>query len=81
MEKNPTGNSQKGKSSVQKLLLKKNFFKRIGDIVKWSLIILLVLTIGCFITNFFVPGIAKWIGLGAGIVLSFTDRSNYFYQE
>ena len=57
------------KAVVQKLLLKKNFFKRIGKIVKWSLILLLVLTTGCFITNFFIPGIAKWIGVAAGLVL------------
>ena len=30
---------------------------------------MLVLTLGCFITNFFVPGIARWLGLSAGIVL------------
>ena len=57
------------KALVQKLLVKKNFFNRIAAIVKWSLIVLLILTIGSFITNFFVPGIAKWIGLAAGIVL------------
>ncbi len=57
------------KAVVQKLLLKKNFFKRIGNIVKWSILTLFILTVGCFITNFFVPGVAKWIGLAAGLVL------------
>ncbi len=61
--------TKKVKALVQKLLLKKNFFKRIIAIVKWSLIVLLILTIGCFIVNFFAPGIAKWIGLAAGVVL------------
>ena len=61
--------TKKVKAWVQKIVLKKNFFKRIAGIIKWSLIILLTLTIGCFITNFFVPGIAKWIGLAAGIFL------------
>ena len=57
------------KSLVQKLLVKKNFFRRIARIIKWFAIILLVLTFGCFIINFFVPGLAKWIGLIAGILL------------
>ena len=57
------------KALVQKLLLKKNFFKRITAIIKWSFIVLLVFALGSFIINFFVPAIAKWIGLVAGIVL------------
>ena len=40
------------KSLVQKLLVKKNFFRRIARIIKWSVIILLALTFGCFILNF-----------------------------
>ena len=61
--------TKKVKANVQKLLLKKNFFKRIMAIVRWSSIVLLTLTIGCFIANFFIPGIAKWIGAAAGIIL------------
>ncbi len=61
--------TKKVKSFVQKMLVKKNFFKRIGGIVKWSLIILLVLTVGSFICNFIFPGVARWIGLAAGLLL------------
>ena len=61
--------TKKVKALVQKLLLRKNFFKRIMALVKWALIILFILTLGCFIVNFFLPGIAKWIGLAAAVVL------------
>ena len=57
------------KALVQKLLLKKNFFKRIAGIIKWSLLVLMALILVSFISNFFIPGIAKWIGLGAGVLL------------
>lgn len=61
--------TKKVKALVQKLLLRKNFFRRIAALVKWSLAILFILTIGCFIINFISTGIAKWVGLAAGVVL------------
>ncbi len=60
--------TKKVKSFVQKLLVKKNFFKRIFSIAKWLLISLLLLTIVSFVTNFFIPGVSKWIGLAAGLI-------------
>lgn len=57
------------KKIVQKILLSKTFFKRITKLLSWSIIILLFLTISSFIVNFFAAGIAKWIGLAAGILL------------
>ncbi len=60
------------KALVQKVLLKKNFFKRIAAIIKWTLLVLLILMFGSFITNFFLPGLAKWLGLGAGVLLLLT---------
>jgi NTE family protein len=57
------------KSIVQKFLLRKNFFKRIVTIVKSILLILFVLMIGSFVFNFFKPGLAKWLGFSAGILL------------
>ncbi|HRO69531.1 MAG TPA: patatin-like phospholipase family protein [Chitinophagaceae bacterium] len=60
--------TKKVKSFVQKLLVKKNFFKRISSIAKWLLISLFLLTIISFIANFFIPGVSKWIGLAAGVI-------------
>lgn len=57
------------KSAVQKFLMKKNFFKRIFRIIKWVLITLPGLMFACFILNFFLPAVAKWLGLGTGILL------------
>src|SRR5690606_24637268 len=60
--------TKKVKSFVQKLLVKKNFFKRIFAIAKWLLISLLLLTIISFVANFFIPVVSKWIGLAAGVI-------------
>ncbi len=57
------------KRIVQKMLLGNNVFKKLGRILTWTFIILLLLTVGCFIANFIYPGIARWIGLGAGALL------------
>ena len=61
--------TKKVKSIVQKALVKKNFFRSVVSVVKWLIISLLTLTLGCFIGNFFIPGISKWIGFAAGILL------------
>lgn len=57
------------KGFVQRMLMGKSPFKRVINIVKWTLISLTVFSIGCFILNFFLPGVAKWLGLGAIVVL------------
>lgn len=57
------------KKKIQQMLLGNNIIKRILRIITWTIIILLLLTIGCFVVNFIWPGIAKWIGLAAGVTL------------
>jgi NTE family protein len=57
------------KKKIQQLLLGGKAFRRMMVTLKWSFIILLVLTVGCFVINFFWPGIARWVGLAAGITL------------
>ena len=51
------------------MLMGKNPIKKITNLIKWTLIFLLSLTVICFVINFIWPGIAKWIGLAAGIAL------------
>ena len=54
------------KKIIQKTLLGNNVIKRISRFVAWTIFLLLLLTISCFIINFIWPGIAKWIGVVAG---------------
>lgn len=69
------GNSNNGrftkwiKRVMQKFLLGKNILKRATRFITWTVVLLLLLTIGCFIANFFFAGVAKWIGLAAGVFL------------
>lgn len=51
------------------MLMGKNPIKKIANLVRWIIIALLSLTVTCFVMNFIWPGIAKWIGLAAGITL------------
>ena len=51
------------------MLMGKNPVKKIFRLVKWIILSLLILSTTCFIVNFIIPGIAKWIGLAAGISL------------
>jgi NTE family protein len=51
------------------MLMGKNPIKKIVNLIKWTVVSLLSLTVACFIVNFIWPGIAKWIGLAAGITL------------
>src|SRR4029079_14354235 len=57
------------KKIIQKALLGGRFFRRLTGFIKWIVILLVVLSAGCFVFNFFSSGIAKWIGLGAAILL------------
>ncbi|MBC7874308.1 MAG: patatin-like phospholipase family protein [Ferruginibacter sp.] len=57
------------KRFISGMLMGSNPLKKIFNLVKWTIISLLSLTVLCFVFNFFLPGIAKWIGLGAGIAL------------
>lgn len=57
------------KRVIQKMLLGSNMFKKISRIATVILLLLLLLTVGCFVINFIWPGMAKWIGLGAGLLL------------
>lgn len=57
------------KKWVQKIVLKPKSLARFFLFIKWTLILLLATSVGCFIINFFKPGIAKWLGLTAGILL------------
>ncbi|MEO6612359.1 MAG: patatin-like phospholipase family protein [Chitinophagaceae bacterium] len=55
--------------AISNMLMGKNPIKRIFNLVKGTVITLFTLTIACFICNFAWPGIAKWIGLAAGLAL------------
>ena len=55
------------KKIVQKMLLGKNILRRITRFITWTIILLLLLTLGSFVANFFFAGVAKWIGLAAGV--------------
>ena len=57
------------KRVIQRMLLGGKVIKHIIRFVSWTIILLLLLTLSCFVINFFWPGIAKWIGLAAGITL------------
>jgi len=57
------------KRIIQKMLLGSNIFKKISRIATVIVFLLLLLTVGCFVINFIWPGIAKWIGMGAGLLL------------
>ena len=57
------------KKIIQKMLLGGKVLKHIIRFITWVILLLLLLTLGCFVINFFWPGIAKWIGLAAGITL------------
>ena len=57
------------KKMVQKFLLGSKLFRNIRRIIVFAFASLLLATIGCFVFNFFRPGIAKWLGLGAGLLL------------
>lgn len=57
------------KRVIQKMLLGTNIFKKISRIATVVVGLLLLLTVGCFVINFISPGVAKWIGLGAGLLL------------
>ncbi len=57
------------KKTVSGMLMGKKPVKKIFKLVKWSLLSLFSLAIACFVANFIWPGIAKWIGLAAGISL------------
>ncbi|MEO7922099.1 MAG: patatin-like phospholipase family protein [Chitinophagaceae bacterium] len=54
---------------VSGMLMGRNPIKKIFNFIKWTVITLLVLTVACFVINFIRPGISKWIGLAASIVL------------
>ena len=57
------------KKVIQRMLLGSNVIKRITKLITVIVLLLLLLSITCFIINFIKPGIAKWIGLAAGITL------------
>ncbi len=57
------------KKMIQQLLLGSKLLRNLRIVVMVALLTLLAATIGCFVINFFKPGIAKWIGLGAGLLL------------
>jgi NTE family protein len=57
------------KRIIQRMLSGKNVIKRIIRFIAITIALLLLLTLGCFVVNFFRPGIAKWIGVGAAVAL------------
>ena len=57
------------KKIIQRILLGGKVIRRIIRFITYTCILLLLLTLSCFVINFFWPGIAKWIGLAAGITL------------
>lgn len=57
------------KKKIQQILLGGKAVKRLIRFITVTFIILLVLTIGSFVVNFFWTGISKWVGLAAGITL------------
>jgi NTE family protein len=57
------------KKWIQRLVLRPQSLKRILSFVKWLFILLLLSSISCFVVNFFYPGIAKWLGLSATVLL------------
>ena len=60
------------KKFISNMLMGKKPFRRIANLFKFVLITLLGLTVASFIVNFFAPGIAKWIGVGAAAALILT---------
>ena len=57
------------KKIIQQMLMGRKVIKHIIRFITRTIILLLLFTLGCFVINFFWPGIAKWIGLAAGITL------------
>jgi NTE family protein len=57
------------KKIIQQLLLGSKALRNMMRILKWTVLSLLILIVGCIVFNFIWPGVAKWIGLGAGILL------------
>ncbi len=57
------------KKKVQQILLGGKAIRRLIRFITITLLVLLLLTISSFVINFFWPGIAKWVGLAAGITL------------
>ncbi len=77
------------KRKIQKMLLGGKVIKRLSRFIMSILIILLILTLGSFIINFFSPGIAKWIGVAAaaalfivaGLIIFFKTRFKQFAKN
>ena len=67
------------KKKIQQILLGGKTLKRIARTFTISFILLLLLTVSCFVVNFISPGIAKWIGLAAGIALLFLAGLLYYF--
>ncbi len=57
------------KKVIQRMLLGSNVINRIFRVLKILMIALFSLTVVCFIINFIRPGIAKWVGVAATVVL------------
>lgn len=57
------------KRIIQQTLLSGKVIKHILRFITITIFLSLFLTLCCFVINFFRPGIAKWIGLAAGITL------------
>ncbi|MCR6719122.1 MAG: patatin-like phospholipase family protein [Chitinophagaceae bacterium] len=57
------------KKLIQRIILKPKSLSRFVSFLKWTLIALLLTSVACFIFNFIKPGIAKWLGLSAGVLL------------
>ena len=55
------------KRFLSNMLMGKKPFKRILNLIKTILIVLITLTLACFVFNFIWPGIARWIGVGAAV--------------
>ena len=67
------------KKGIQQMLVGGRSLKRLITTLRWSLIILLFLAVACFVINFFKPGIARWIGLAAGITLLLITVIIFFF--
>lgn len=57
------------KKIIQKMLMGKKTIQKIFRFLAILVIALLTLTMACFVFNFFNPGIAKWIGFSAFVIL------------
>lgn len=57
------------KKIIQRIIMGKNVIKRILRFITWTIGGLLLLSAACFIINFIWPGVAKWIGVAAGVAL------------